>query len=246
VLESTPVSSALEPHKQAEIDSRSDEFIAQEASKPFGWSLAHFLEWATIAAMIQSTGLPVAAQVLDVGAGSGWTSLFLAEAGFDVVGYDLVPANVELARRRAARWQSTARFEVGDMEALPPGPPADAALLFDALHHSTRQLQTLRSVAQRLRSGGWLVLGEPTWLHRLSRGARAAQREHGWMERGLSLRALRRDLTAAGFVEIRRFFQPTEPYRGRGRAFAWQLARLAGANFWVAPRAHLWLVARRG
>jgi hypothetical protein len=47
-------------------------------------------------------------------------------------------------------------------------------------------------------------------------------------------------------VEIRRFFGPTRPYEGRGRGFVWQLARLVGANVWVAPQAHLWLAARRG
>jgi SAM-dependent methyltransferase len=240
------VSSLLEPHKQAEIDSRTPEFMAHEATKPFGWTPAHFVEWATVATMIEAIALPAGATVLDIGSGSGWTSLFLAEAGYDVTGVDLVPANVELARRRAARWGSGARFEVGDMEALPTGAAVDAVLLFDALHHSGRQAAALRSIAARLRPGGWLLIGEPTWLHRFSPEARATRRERGWMERGLSLRTLRRDLGAAGFTETRRFFQPTNAYAGRVSGFAWQLARLIGANFWVAPQAHIWLAARRG
>jgi len=218
--------------------------MAAEASKPFGWSPAHFLEWATVQAMLHVIALPRGAAVLDVGCGSGWTSLFLAETGYDVLGYDLVPANIELARARAHRWGCCARFEVADMEALPPGEPADAALLFDALHHSSRQRETLQSIAARLRPGGWLLLGEPSWLHRLSPQAHHTQREVGWLERGLGLRTLRRDLRAAGFVELRRFFQPTSPYEGRGRPFLWQLARLLGANFWVAPQSHLWIAAR--
>ncbi|MFL5830648.1 MAG: class I SAM-dependent methyltransferase [Solirubrobacteraceae bacterium] len=239
-------SSLLEPHKQAEIDSRTPEFMAHEASKPFGWCPSHFIEWATVATMLDAIDLSAGATVLDIGSGSGWTSLFLAEAGYAVTGYDLVPANVELARRRAARWGSTARFEVGDMEALPAGEAVDGVLLFDALHHSGRQLAALQSIAQRLRPGGWLLLGEPTWLHRFSPEARDTRRERGWMERGLSLRTLRRDLAAAGFTETRRFFQPTNAYTGRLRGFAWQLARLIGSNFWVAPQTHIWLAARRG
>jgi 2-polyprenyl-3-methyl-5-hydroxy-6-metoxy-1,4-benzoquinol methylase len=231
-------------HKRAEIESRTPEFMAHEASKPFGWDAAHFVEWATVTEMLHAVALPAGALVLDVGSGSGWTSLFLAEAGYRVVGYDLVPANVELARERAARWGSSATFEVADMEALPAGEPADAALLFDALHHSADQAAVLRAVAARLRPGGWLLLGEPTWLHRVSPGARAARRELGWLERGLTLRGLRADLRAAGFGEVRRFFQPTRPYAGRGGGFAWQLTRLVAANFLVAPQAHLWLAAR--
>jgi hypothetical protein len=96
------------------------------------------------------------------------------------------------------------------------------------------------------REEGWLLLGEPTWLHALSPHARATARELGWVERGLTLRSLRRDLGDAGFVEIRRFFQPTAPYERRLPGFAWQLARLTGATFWVAPQMHLWLAARRG
>ncbi len=220
--------------------------MAHEASKPFGWSPQHFLEWATVEAMIEAVGLPTRATVLDVGCGSGWTSLFLAESGYEVVGYDLVPANVERGRARAKRWGSSARFEVADMERLPPGDRADAALLFDALHHCTRQAATLEAVGRRLAPGGWLLLGEPTWLHRLSPGARATRRDLGWMERGISLRRLRRDLHAAGFTELRRFFAPARPYEGRGWAFLWQLVRMVSATLWVAPQAHLWIAARRG
>jgi SAM-dependent methyltransferase len=231
-------------HKAAEIASRTPEFMAQERSKPFGWDAAHFVEWATVTEMLHVIGLQPGANVIDVGCGSGWTTLFLAEAGFEALGYDLAPANVELARERAARWGSSARFEVADMDALPGGPPADAALIFDALHHTAGQQAALRGVYDRLKPGGWLLLGEPTWLHRLSPEARRVRRERGWLERGLTLRGLRRDLRVAGFGETRRFFQPTRPYEGRVRGFGWQLARLVGANLAGAdrgftPQAHL-------
>ncbi len=152
-----------------------------------------------VAHMLHAIGAQPGASVLDVGCGSGWTTLFLAEAGYDALGVDLVEANIALCRERAQRWGSTARFEVADMDALPEGEPADLALIFDALHHSRRQAAVLAGVARRLRPGGWLLLGEPTWLHRLSPGARATTRQLGWSERGLTLRGLRRDLRTAGF-----------------------------------------------
>ncbi len=235
-----------ETHKQAEVASRTPEFMAHEASKPFGWDPAHFVEWATIAQMLAKVDAPTGARVLDVGCGSGWTTLFLAESGYDVLGYDLVPANVKLCRERAERWGSTARFEVADMDALPDGDAADVVLVFDALHHSLGQAAALDGIARRLRPGGWLLLGEPTWLHRLSPAARATTRELGWSERGLTLRGLRGDLRRAGFDETRRFFQPTAPYESRVKGTAWQLARLVGASVLVAPQGHYWLAARRG
>ena len=242
---------ALDPHKQAEIDSRTPELLDYEATKPFrpdpvARHALHFVEWATLLAMIEAVGVAPGARFLDIGCGAGWTAVFLAEGGFEVTGYDLVPANVELARERARRSGRDVRFEVADMEHLPDGEPADAALLFEALHHSTRPRAVLESAARRLRPGGWLLVGEPTWLHRFSPAARAMQRERGWVERGPTLRSLRRDLRAAGFGELRRFHQPTFPYEGRGRGFAWQLARLVAANFAVAPQGHVWLAARRG
>jgi SAM-dependent methyltransferase len=253
---------SVDLNKQAEIRARTAEFLAgarpspggrigrlpvggDENDKPFGWDPAYFTDWATIAAMLERVELPSGARIVDVGCGGGWTSLFLAESGYDVVGYDLVPANVEVARRRAERWGSSATFEVADMEALPPGDAVDGALIFDALHHSNHQLQVLRSVADRLRPGGWLLLGEPSWLHRLSPGAHATRRDLGWTERGLTIRGLRRDLRAAGFEDARRFFQPTRPYEHRIRGFGWQLVRAVAANLWVAPGTYLWLAARR-
>lgn len=232
-------------HKLAEIASRSPEFMAAEASKPFGWGPLHFLEWATLERMLDAVGLEPGAALLDIGCGSGWTSLFLAERGYAVTGYDLVPANVELCRTRAERWRSQATFEVADMEELPPGEPADAALILEALHHSTRQRAVLASVARRLRPGGWLLIGEPSWLHRISPGARETRRERGWVERGISVRRLQRDLRDAGFERTRRFFQPTRPYERRGRGFAWQAIELVAANFLVAPQVLVWLAAQR-
>jgi len=71
------------------------------------------------------------------------------------------------------------------------------------------------------------------------------RRERGWLERGLTLRALRRDLRAAGFGTTRRFFQPTRPYERRVRGFSWQLARLTAANLAWAPQSHLWVAAEK-
>jgi hypothetical protein len=118
-------------------------------------------------------------------------------------------------------------------------------LIFDALHHTQAQGPALRGAFERLAPGGWLVLGEPTWLHRLSPEARRVRAQRGWLERGLTLRGLRRDLRAAGFGATRRFFQPTRPYEGRVGGFTWQLTRLVAANLAVAPQSHLWIAAQR-
>lgn len=237
----------MEPNKQAEVDSRTPEVMAREARKPFGWSHGWgaecWLQWAAVTEMLHRLAIAPPASILDVGCGPGWTSAFLAEAGYEPTGVDLVPANLEAARERAARWDVGAEFVCSDMEALELGREFDAALLLDALHHSTRPAAVLRGVARHLRPGAWLLLGEPSWLHRLSPHGRHTTRQRGWTERGVSVRALRRDLRAAGFAEVRRFFGSTRPYEGR-RGLLGQATRLVGANLAVAPQMHVWLAAR--
>jgi SAM-dependent methyltransferase len=238
-----------EAHKHAEVASRTAEMMAREALKPFGWShgwgAETWLQWAAVTEMLHRVGIAPPASVLDIGCGPGWTSAFLAEAGHPVTGIDLVPANIEVARERATRWGVDARFEVGDMDHLDLHNTWDAALLLDALHHSTRQTAVLAGIARHLRPGGWLLLGEPSVLHRLSPHARHTSHTEGWTERGLSVRGLRRDLRAAGFSEIRRFYGATRPYEGRWGGLAGQAARLVGANLAAAPQQHVWLAAQR-
>jgi SAM-dependent methyltransferase len=239
----------VERHKHAEVASRTPAMMAAEARKPFGWSHGWgaecWLQWAAVTEMMHRLEIAPPASVLDVGCGPGWTAAFLAEAGHPVTGVDIVPANVEVARERAARWELEAEFVCADMDELDVPGTFDAALLLDALHHSTRQPVVLANVARHLHPGGWLLLGEPSWLHAFSPHARRVARELGWTERGVSARRLRRDLRSAGFGEIRRFFGPTRPYEGRRGLFG-QAARLVGASVAAAPQMHVWLAARKG
>src|SRR5919201_1461221 len=47
----------LEPHKQAEIDTRTAEFMAHEASKPFGWGSEHWGRWQTVVEALARLGV---------------------------------------------------------------------------------------------------------------------------------------------------------------------------------------------
>ena len=67
-------------------------------------------------------------RVLDVGCGPGRHSLALARRGLDVVGVDLSPDFVELARAAAAEEGLQPRFEVGDVRDLAYDSEFDAAV----------------------------------------------------------------------------------------------------------------------
>jgi SAM-dependent methyltransferase len=150
-----------------------------------------------------------------------------------------------MAVARAARWGVAVEFETGDMDELQLGRQFDGVLVYDALHHSGRQRAVVSNVARHVGPGGWALPGEPSLLHAMSPGARRTTRELGWIERGISVRGLRRDCTRAGLGDFRRFLEPTRAYENRGRGFAWQAVRLAASNLAVAPQASVWLAARR-
>jgi 2-polyprenyl-3-methyl-5-hydroxy-6-metoxy-1,4-benzoquinol methylase len=231
-----------------------DEIATAEASKhdlkttrkPFGppWPASYWGKWQTITYILNQLGIPEGARVLDVGTGVGWTTVFLAEAGFRATGIDIAPANIEIARERARRTGVRADFAVADMETMDLAQQFDAVLVFDALHHSTRPATVVDRVSKHLLPGGWVVFGEPSWLHGISPNARRTSRELGWVERGVLIRTLRRRCTASGLGNFHRFYEGTDPYASAG-GFAWQLARLVGARLSCAPQMSVWLAAQR-
>lgn len=76
------------------------------------------------------------AKALDVGCGPGHVGRYLSEGGMDVVGVDLSPAMIEVARRL----NPAMRFEVGDMRSLPVGHRTmDAVVAFYSLIHIARE-----------------------------------------------------------------------------------------------------------
>jgi SAM-dependent methyltransferase len=233
--------------KQAEIEFAEQMDPDWLRSKPFApaWGTRSWVKWATIMEAFSRLEIPHGASVLDLGCGGGWTTAFLAEAGYAPVGVDIAPAALEIARERAIRWGIDAQFVEADIEDFWLGRTFDAALIYDALHHCDRTEAVVANVARQLRRGGWVLFGEPSWLHRLSPTARHEHRATGRNEHGIRVSRLKRDCVQAGLGDFRRFFEGTRPYESRLTEFAWQTIRLAAANLWVSPRASVWLAARK-
>jgi SAM-dependent methyltransferase len=159
--------------------------------------------------------VPAGGSVLDLGCGPGWTSLFLARAGWDVVGVDISERMIEIARERADRERTAASFVVADMEEMElERRDFDGVLIFDALHHCPGYAHVLRRACEHLRPGGHLLLLEPSWLHLYSRHAQEATRMFGVTELGFTRRGLRRDLYRAGFSRVYQFHDSGPVYRG--------------------------------
>jgi SAM-dependent methyltransferase len=183
--------------------------------------------------------------ILDMGCGPGWTSLFLARAGFQVVGVDIAEPMIDIARERSRRENLPVEFAVGDMEDLDLGrADFDGVLFFDCLHHCPAYADALKRAYAHLRPGGLVLLLETTWLHRYSPHARQATREFGVTELGFTRGELRRALGAAGFRDIAFYNDPGPCYRG-----AWAFVKacfqvMCGYLFYY-PQAKNIVVARK-
>jgi SAM-dependent methyltransferase len=239
---------SLAPNKLSEIaHARQALEDGSLLGKPFRgeWGNDYWIKWSTITEAFRRLGIREGTSILDVGCGTGWTTAFLAEAGYHATGIDIAPAMLTAARERAQRWQVDAEFREADMDDFDLGRTFDAALVFDALHHSDVPGRVVDNVARHLRPGGWALFGEPSWLHTISPRARRVHRETGCSEHGVRVSSLKRYCRHAGLGEFRRFFEATRPYERRFSEFLWQWIRLAAANVFVAPQAAVWLAARK-
>lgn len=153
--------------------------------------------------------------ILDIGCGPGWTTLFLAQAGYRAVGVDISERMIEIARERCTRDHLAVEFTVGDMENLDLGrDDFDGVLFFDSLHHCPQYGAALKRAHAHLRPGGCLLLLETTWLHRYSPHARQFAQEFGVTELGFTRRELRKALREAGFGDVSFYHDPGPCYRG--------------------------------
>ena len=82
-----------------------------------------------------------ATSVLDLGCGSGWLSVYLARAGFQVTGVDVAAHAIDLAKDWAAQEKLTAKFTVADITSMEFPPQSfDACVANSIFEHLTLEL----------------------------------------------------------------------------------------------------------
>lgn len=159
-----------------------DEDVAREMNrrKPFWYHkhgadcLRHF---ALLIESMQKLGIAPAGRVLEIGCGGGWTSEFLAQMGFHVVGTTIHPLDIEEGKQRAASHairniKTDLNYVCATMEevyqATAEFGPFDMVFVHEALHHAYDWRIACENAYQCLKPGGWfLLLNEPNLVHTL-------------------------------------------------------------------------------
>jgi ubiquinone/menaquinone biosynthesis C-methylase UbiE len=145
----------------AEIDV--DAFVEFEAngfSKAAGAYDRHFgsLTARTADALLDAAGVERGIRVLDVGTGPGYAAARAAVRGASVLGVDLSPGCIDLARRLHPELE----FRQGDAHRLPlPDASFDAAVANFLMPHLADHARAATEMARVLVAGGWIALS--TW-----------------------------------------------------------------------------------
>jgi SAM-dependent methyltransferase len=142
-------------------------------------------------ALFEAAGLRPGERVLDVGCGSGATTIAAAQqVGADgaVTGVDVSPPLLDLARRRAARAGASIEFIEGDAQTYPfPPNTFDALISRNGLMFFDDPVAAFSNFARTLEPAGRLVFLAPQGLQRNEwiMAAAAAAAQHVGMPEGI-------------------------------------------------------------
>ncbi len=187
--------------KQGEIDylrNIGPTFAQSARMKPFSDDLC-FINLMEIGAVMAMLPKPPA-RLLDLGCGTGWTSVFWAKRGYQVIGQDIAPDMIECAKQnRDLEQLHNLDFVVSDYESMSFNNEFDCAVFFDCLHHAEDEVAALKAVYKALRPGGICIASEPGEGHSKAPESIKAMEEFGVTERDMPPWLIKRAAKGIGF-----------------------------------------------
>lgn len=175
--------------------------IYHSANKPFSdHSCGPML--AEIGAII-SLLPPPPLKILDLGCGMGWTSIFLAKRGYEVIGVDISDCAIENANKiKKQEKTKNLDFLAGDYEKLNFNNDFDVVLFFDSLHHSLDENAAIRSAFNALKKEGMLICSEPGLGHDKTKISKMEVKNLDVTERAMPPVFLKKIGRKAGFLNF--------------------------------------------
>lgn len=145
--------------------------------------------------------MPERGRLLDMGCGTGWTSVMFAKRGYDVVGTDLVPQAIAAGYQlKEKEGLENLQFVAADYESLSFREEFDVVVFFDCLHHAVDEVSALQSAWRALKPGGICITSEPGLGH--ARRSAAVMAKFGTTERDMHPAKIIRSGKKAGFREF--------------------------------------------
>jgi len=95
---------------------------------------------------------------IDVGCGSGFTDVWLAERGYSIIGVDAYDGFKE-----NAQLHPQCRFIQGDLLSVEPAPEFDFVLLMDVLEHLQDDVEHMKHITKLLKPGGVVIVTVPAF-----------------------------------------------------------------------------------
>ena len=175
------------------------------------------------ATLLQGLSLFPGMEVLDFGAGTGWTARFLSQMGLRVTAADVSPTALAIAEELFRRLppvgeRPAPRFLHFDGHRLDlPDASVDRVFCLDALHHVPNQREVLVELARVLREDGIAGFSEPGPEHSRSPQSQYEMRTFGVVENDIDLDGIWRLAREAGFAEL-----ALAAYNAPGLLLSWE------------------------
>lgn len=177
-----------------------DAAVQHSLSKPYSDEHAGAL-LAQIGVIMQLLP-PPPARLLDLGCGTGWTSVMFAQRGYTVVGQDISAEAVALAKKFNPGRRNL-EFVVSDFESMKYKKEFDCAVFFESLHHAENVQSALKSVYKALKDDGICVTAEPGLFHANSPTSRRAVELYGVTERNMPPSLIIKTAKKVGFKRFK-------------------------------------------
>lgn len=155
---------------------------------------------------------PPPLKLLDLGVGTGWTSVFFAKRGYDVTGQDIAEDMIALAKENKKRnLVSNLDFITSDFESLTFDGVFDCAIFNESLHHAVDHEKAMRAVYKALKPNGICLTLEPGKGHSKSSQSKHAIETWGTTEKDMSPNIIIAAAKKAGFLKTKVFLKITKP-----------------------------------
>ena len=169
--------------------------------------------------IVRALDLKPGDRVLDIGCGYGRHAVVLAEMGLKVVGLDINPAYLEIARAKARELGVSVDFVPGDMRHMPWRSEFDGAYMFYTsfgFYDDEDNVRVLSEAASALKIGGRLLIDVRNRERLVALAAAHGSERWRWWEGWGDLLVLGEEILdlEAGRITDRRIFFKSREFKG--------------------------------